>query len=116
MVEIVGGIEKATALVGGIAEASNEQASGIAQINTGVEQVSQVVQNNSATAEESAASSEELSSQAELLKEMVSRFKLRNGTRGEQTKLLSGTSSIKKISAHNSKPNIILSDNEFDKY
>ncbi len=116
LVEIVGGIEKATALVGGIAEASNEQASGITQINRGVEQVSQVVQNNSATAEESAASSEELSSQAELLKEMVGRFKLRNGTRGEQTKLLSGTSSIKKISTHNSKPNIILSDNEFDKY
>ncbi len=116
LVEIVEGIEKATSLVSGIAEASNEQASGIAQINTGVEQVSQVVQNNSATAEESAASSEELSSQAELLKEMVGKFKLRNGTLGKQTKLLSGTSSIKKIPKYSSNPNIILGDNEFDKY
>jgi len=44
--------------------ASNEQASGIAQVNKGLEQVSMVVQNNSATAEESAAASEELSSQS----------------------------------------------------
>ncbi|MDF3000079.1 MAG: methyl-accepting chemotaxis sensory transducer [Bacillota bacterium] len=77
LAEIVTGIGKAANLVGEIATASNEQASGIAQINKGIEQVSQVVQNNSATAEESAAASEELSSQAELLKEMLSRFKVK---------------------------------------
>ncbi|MBC3797948.1 methyl-accepting chemotaxis protein [Acetobacterium tundrae] len=75
--EIVDGIEKVTNLVGSIAEASNEQATGIAQIDTGIEQVAQVVQQNSATAEESAAASEELSSQAEMLKEMIGRFQLR---------------------------------------
>ena len=80
--EIVTGIDKAADLVGDIAKASNEQASGITQINKGIEQVSMVVQNNSATAEESAAASEELSSQAELLKEMVGRFKLRQGMKG----------------------------------
>ena len=53
--EIVEGIEKAAALVGGIASASNEQASAISQVNQGIEQVAQVVQNNSATAEQSAA-------------------------------------------------------------
>ncbi len=73
---IVESIEQVTNLVANIAGASNEQASGIAQINNGIEQVSVVVQNNSATAEESAAASEELSGQAELLKEMVSRFKI----------------------------------------
>ena len=71
------GIEKAATLVATIAVASNEQASGISQINKGIEQVSQVVQSNSATAEESAAASEELSTQAELLKEMVSNFNLK---------------------------------------
>ncbi|HWQ78890.1 MAG TPA: methyl-accepting chemotaxis protein [Anaerovoracaceae bacterium] len=76
--EIVTGIEKAADLVGGIAQASNEQATGIAQINKGIEQVAAVVQNNSATAEQSAAASEELSGQAELLKDMVGKFKLRN--------------------------------------
>lgn len=79
--KIVEGVAKAAALVGDIAVASNEQASGIAQINQGVMQVSQVVQTNSATSEESAAASEELSSQAELLKEQVGRFKLKREAR-----------------------------------
>lgn len=78
--EIVEGIEKSASLVGNIAGASNEQATGIVQINKGIEQVAQVTQNNSATAEQSAAASEELSGQAELLKEMVGRFKVNNGT------------------------------------
>ena len=75
--EIVNGVSKAADLVGNIASASNEQASGIAQINQAISQVAQVVQNNSATAEESASASEELSSQAEVMKESVSRFKLK---------------------------------------
>ncbi|WP_010251103.1 methyl-accepting chemotaxis protein [Acetivibrio cellulolyticus] len=75
--EIVDGVAKAADLVGNIASASNEQASGIAQINQAISQVAQVVQTNSATAEESASASEELSSQADLLKESVSRFKLK---------------------------------------
>ncbi len=75
--KIVAGAEKAAALVSEISIASNEQATGIAQINKGVEQVSMVVQSNSATAEESAASSEELSIKSELLKEKVSKFRLK---------------------------------------
>lgn len=57
-----------------IAAASNEQATGIAQMDQGLTQVSDVVQTNTATAEESASSSEELSGQAELLKEMIAHF------------------------------------------
>ncbi|HAN09619.1 MAG TPA: methyl-accepting chemotaxis protein [Clostridiales bacterium] len=75
--DIVIGVEKAANLVGNIAIASNEQATGITQINKGIEQVSEVVQTNSATAEESASASEELSSQAEMLKELVSKFELK---------------------------------------
>jgi len=75
--EIVSGVEKAANLVGNIATASNQQATGIAQINKGIEQVSQVVQTNSATAQESASASEELSSQAEMLKDLVSNFTLK---------------------------------------
>ncbi|MDD3024275.1 MAG: chemotaxis protein, partial [Syntrophomonadaceae bacterium] len=62
---------------GDIAVASNEQATGIAQIDKGVEQVSQVIQANAATAEQSAAASEELSTQADLLKQGVSKFNLK---------------------------------------
>ncbi len=74
---IVGDVAKAAELVGAIAVASNEQATGIAQINQGVEQVSKVVQANSSTAEQSAQASEELSGQAELLQGMIDRFNLR---------------------------------------
>ncbi|MCX7748311.1 MAG: methyl-accepting chemotaxis protein [Clostridia bacterium] len=80
LTQIVDGIAKAASLVGNIAAASNEQATGISQVNQGISQVSQVTQTNSATAQESAAASEELSGQAELLKDMVSRFKLRRNT------------------------------------
>lgn len=67
----------AVALINKIAEASQEQATAIIQINQGVEQVSAVVQTNAATAEESAAASEELSSQANLLQELIAEFELR---------------------------------------
>jgi methyl-accepting chemotaxis protein len=79
--KIVDGVAKVASLVNDITIASNEQASGIAQINQGIVQVSQVVQTNSATSEESAAASEELSSQAELLSKTVRRFKLKRGGR-----------------------------------
>lgn len=75
--KIVTDVAKVSNLIGSIANASNEQASGIAQVNQGVMQISQVVQSNSATSQESAASSEELSSQASLLKEQISQFKLK---------------------------------------
>ncbi|MEN6351080.1 MAG: methyl-accepting chemotaxis protein [Syntrophomonas sp.] len=88
--KIVDGVTKAAALVGDIAVASNEQATGIAQINIGVEQVSEVIQNNAATAEESAAASEELAGQANLLKEQVSRFILKKRESG----LASGIQSL----------------------
>jgi methyl-accepting chemotaxis protein len=82
---IVGDVSKAADIVGGIAAASNEQASAIAQVNIAIEQVSQVVQTNSATAEESAAASEELSGQAQVLREVVAKFKLKSGQGHSET-------------------------------
>src|SRR6056297_2297352 len=84
--DIVQGIDKTSELVSQISSASNEQATGVAQINHGIEQVSEVVQNNSATAEESAAASEELASQAEMLNKMVAQFKLRNSVQSAKEK------------------------------
>lgn len=60
-----------------ISDAVEEQANAVAQISTGIDQISSVVQTNSATAEESAAASEELSGQASMLRDEISRFKLR---------------------------------------
>lgn len=75
--DIVGGVEQVNTLIKNIVEASNEQATGIAQINQGIEQVAMVVQQNSATAQESAAASEELTGQAEVLKDKINQFVLR---------------------------------------
>ncbi len=46
----------------------------------GIEQISSVVQTNSATAQESAAASQELSGQSQLMKSLVGRFRLKNGS------------------------------------
>ena len=119
LAEIVSGIGQAANLIGGIAEASNEQASGITLINKGIEQVSDVIQNNSATAEESAAASEELSSQAEILKEMVERFKLNEDTKmlgSFDTMLLTNTTMKGFKSSNISSPRILLDEEECDKY
>lgn len=69
-----------TQKVDSIASVSAEQSESISQITTGIDQISAVVQTNSATSEESAAASEQLSSQAAVLKNLISRFHLRNMT------------------------------------
>lgn len=76
--KIVEGSETAVTLVGGIATASNQQATAIMQINRGIEQLSEIVQSNSASAQETAAAAEELSSQAQMLEQMVMRFNLKD--------------------------------------
>ncbi|AKN31125.1 chemotaxis protein [Clostridium carboxidivorans P7] len=125
--EIVDGVSKVTTLIAEIAASSNEQDTGISQINLGLEQVSQVVQTNSATAEESAAASEELSSQAEILKDMVSKFKLRgvnmnlfrkevNSHKNRQPQSGQMNLSFKEAAFSSNKPKIALSDKEFGKY
>lgn len=60
-----------------IADTSNAQSAAISQITQGIEQISSVIQTNSATAQESAAASEELSGQADLLKEELTKFKIK---------------------------------------
>jgi len=78
LVEIVSGINESTQLIMEIAKSSEEQFSGIAQINRGIDQVTQVVQQNSATAQQSAAASEEMSGQSAMLEQLISRFRLKN--------------------------------------
>jgi len=135
---IVKEIEKAAGLVNDIASASSEQAAGIGQINQGIMQVSEVVQTNSATSEEGAAASEELTSQAELLREMLSKVKLKKTSQSfsrldelnpEVLKMLEGLSNKRKIATKPAEEvyedvepkeskgkKIVLSDREFGKY
>jgi methyl-accepting chemotaxis protein len=123
--KIIEGIAKTTALVGDIAVASNEQASGITQVNQGIGQIAQVTQTNTATAEESAAASEELAAQAETLKSMVQKFKLK----GNVTQLSSAGSTnrdkapgVNRLAAVKSpalpaqEMQMLLNSTRFDKY
>lgn len=132
--EILNSTEKVAILVNNISVASNEQATGIQQINQGIMQVSQVVQANSATSEESAAASEELSSQAVFLKDMVGKFNLKKNVKAynsldelnpeilrviermaeKKNKANFTSKAYEEAAITNSK--IALSDNEFGKY
>lgn len=76
LTEMTLAVKEAENIVNGIAEASNYQATAIAQIDQAIEQVSQVVQNNSATSEECAAASIELSGQAKKMRELIGVYKL----------------------------------------
>jgi methyl-accepting chemotaxis protein len=58
-------------MIAEIAQASNEQSQGIAQINTAVNHMDKVTQSNAALAEETASSSEDLRVQAEQVKQAV---------------------------------------------
>lgn len=74
--EIVPSITKTSDLVQEISAASEEQASGVGQINMAMTQLNQVTQQNASSSEELAATSEEMSSQAEQLQQVVSFFRL----------------------------------------
>lgn len=80
--QAVNGVNEMTAIIGQISEASSAQAHSISQVTLGIDQISSVVQTNSATAQESAAASEELSSQSQMMKNLVNKFKLKDGSSG----------------------------------
>ena len=74
--EMVPSINKTSDLVQEITAASEEQAAGVAQINTAMNQLNQVTQQNASSSEELAATAEEMSSQAEQLQQAMSFFTL----------------------------------------
>jgi len=79
--EMVPNIKKTSDLVQEITAASEEQSSGVSQINAAVTQLSQTTQQNASSSEELAATAEEMSSQAEQLQQSMSFFKLANAAR-----------------------------------
>lgn len=86
------GSTKASELVNNIASASDQQATGIDQINNAVAEMDKVVQGNAANAEESASAAEELNAQAETMKgfveELVELVGKDNQTKSFHTKTL----------------------------
>jgi methyl-accepting chemotaxis protein len=76
MDEIVASVRRVTAIMGEIAAASNEQSSGIDQVNTAVTHIDEVTQQNAALVEEASAAAESLAEQANALNAAVSQFRL----------------------------------------
>lgn len=72
---LVPDIQKTADLVTEINAASNEQATGVQQINAAIQQLSNVVQENASSSEELASTSEELASQATAMLEDVNFLK-----------------------------------------
>jgi methyl-accepting chemotaxis protein len=78
--EMVPSINKTSDLVQEITAASQEQSSGVGQINTAMSQLNQATQQNASASEELAATAEEMSGQAEQLQQLMSFFKVSGGS------------------------------------
>ena len=72
--EIVPAIRKTSDLVQEITAASDEQSTGVSQINTAMSQLTQLTQQNAAGSEELAATAEEMTGQAEKLRAIIGFF------------------------------------------
>jgi methyl-accepting chemotaxis protein len=69
-------IKKTSDLVQEITAASEEQATGVGQINAAVNQLNTITQQNASASEQLAATAEEMSGQAEQLQQLVGFFKV----------------------------------------
>jgi len=76
MDEIVGSVQRVTDIMAEITAASQEQTSGIGQINQAITQMDQVTQQNAALVEEAAAAAQSLQEQAGTLSQVVGVFQL----------------------------------------
>ncbi len=74
LAEIVPAIKKTSDLVQEITAASDEQSTGVSQINTAMSQLTQLTQQNAAGSEELAATAEEMTAQAEKLRVLMGFF------------------------------------------
>ncbi len=77
--EIVPAIRKTSDLVQEITAASDEQSTGVSQINTAMNQLTQLTQQNAAGSEELAATAEEMTAQAEKLRQLIEFFSIEGG-------------------------------------
>lgn len=114
--EITTVVHESEELINNIAEASNYQATAVAQIDQALGQVSQVVQTNSATSEECAAASEELSNQAVRMRELLSVYQLNANTAVDSQQQYTGSvpASVEAPASRNEQ--IISLGEDFGKY
>ncbi|GEJ58399.1 methyl-accepting chemotaxis protein [Anaeromyxobacter diazotrophicus] len=76
LLELVPAIKKTADLVQEVAAASQEQSTGVAQINKAMANVDQVTQRNASASEELASTAEEMNAQAESLQQLMGFFRV----------------------------------------
>ncbi len=76
MAEIVASVQRVTGIMGEISAASQEQSSGIEQVNQTVTQMDETTQQNAALVEEATAAARSMEEQAQQLRDAVSVFQL----------------------------------------
>ncbi|PRC94176.1 methyl-accepting chemotaxis protein [Solimicrobium silvestre] len=79
MEEVVSSIQKVTTIMADITIASQEQSSGVQQVNDAIMQMDQVTQQNAALVEEAAAAASSMEQQTSVLNKLVGQFKLSGG-------------------------------------
>lgn len=82
---MVPSITRTSDLVQEIAAASEEQSTGVSQINSAISQLSQATQQNAASSEELAATAEEMNNQAGQLQQLMDFFKLESNRAARDT-------------------------------
>ncbi|WP_321161125.1 methyl-accepting chemotaxis protein [Herbaspirillum lusitanum] len=82
MGEIVTSVKHVADIMGEITAASQEQSTGIEEVNRAITQMDEITQQNAALVEQAAAAAESLQEQADLLAKAVSVFKLSGTDRG----------------------------------
>jgi methyl-accepting chemotaxis protein len=83
--ELLPSIRKTSELVEEVAAGSNEQATGVQQINRAMSQVDQVTERSATAAEQLASTAEEMTAQAHALRDLVSAFHKSGGERTTRT-------------------------------
>jgi methyl-accepting chemotaxis protein len=76
MVEVVLSVEKVSALIAEIAQASQEQSAGIGQVNTAISQMERVVERNASMVEQATQATESMNGQAAALLQLARGFRL----------------------------------------
>jgi methyl-accepting chemotaxis protein len=103
--EIVSRVKKVTDIVAEIAAASQEQSSGIEQVNKAVMQLDELTQQNAALVEEASAASQSMSEQARSMSELIQRYKVtRVVNQRSRTPTTVGNPALQKPAATSPKP------------
>jgi methyl-accepting chemotaxis protein len=119
--EMVPNIQKTSDLVQEIASASQEQSTGVAQINTAMGQLNKATQQNASASEELAATAEELGGQAGQLQELMGFFKVKQGA---LTRRASAPTRVERPAARNAQAAarhkapaaLVLDETDFEKF